>query len=483
MFYMKLFLATSILTTFTGFANAECTNSNISNQDILPCYVNSLSKLPLDYKFLGKENIDGLELKHYQLTSQEWSPGGLVAPKIWVHDVDIYIPKNPILEHAVLFINNGTRYVSSGKPFKQSDMSKSALTELANNTSSIIISISDIPNQYLVYQDDKVERREDVNVARSWTLFMNDPKNLPVMPLHIPMTAAASQAMTLAEHELTEWKINKFIVSGMSKRGWTTWLAAIADTRVEGIIPFVIDILGVKNVLSHMYKVYGNNWPIAFAPYINEKIDSRIHEPEFEALMEISDPLNYLNSPYKGRLSIPKYIINASGDDFFVPDNSQFFYDQMPGEKSLWVVPNVDHNGIKKFAVHPMTNFIKRIQHGSSLPIVESTLSGNKLSVKFSEQPKTVKLWTAYNPSARDFRYACEIRYLDTVLEAKQNVSVVLANPKTGWDANFIEAIFSDGFTSSTQVYVIPDDKYPKTAPDMHGENCKTIPHSSLVKP
>ena len=38
-----------------------------------------------------------------------------------------------------------------------------------------------------------------------------------MMPLHIPMTAALSQTMTLAQRELRQWEIDKFIVAGVSE--------------------------------------------------------------------------------------------------------------------------------------------------------------------------------------------------------------------------------------------------------------------------
>lgn len=41
---------------------------------------------------------------------------------------------------------------------------------------------------------------------------------------------------------------------------------------------------------------------------------------------------------YRDILTMPKYIITASNDEFFLPDDSHYFYDQMNGPTFLrWV--------------------------------------------------------------------------------------------------------------------------------------------------
>ncbi|ECI8303948.1 PhoPQ-activated pathogenicity-related family protein [Salmonella enterica] len=410
---------------------------------VLPDYREQISGTPLKYTLINTAPLAQVVVRHYELLSQHWSPDDMVTPAQWRHNVDIYIPETAKEHHALVVVNNGINYDKgvqiTGKP---GDFPQETLASISRDTNTIVISVSDIPNQYLTFQDDKKPLKEDESVSRSWALFMEAPEQRKLMPLNIPMVTALSQAMRLAKKELTQWNINSFIITGISKRGWTTWLSAIADPDVEAIVPFAIDLLDIDASLEHIYQSYGGNWPITFYPYYQQGIDEKIKSPTFTQLRQIIDPLRYLNTIYQPRLAIPKYIINASGDDFFVPDNTRFYYSKLPGVKSLRIVPNMN----------------------------------------FSEAPVKVVRWTANNPNARDFRYACGIRYQPLTIDipANNKISITLNEPKTGWEATYIEATFNDGYVATSQVYITPDEKYPQTAPPSVNAACQTLPGRGL---
>lgn len=475
-----------------SFSSISCTQSDVVDcgkpqdgfSNVLPCYVAGMASEALDYQPSGNEKLPGIALHHYLLNSQSWSPAGLVQPTAWQHEVDIYIPDGALNGRAVMFINNGSNYSAPGQSSQAAtDMPREKLASLARNTQSILISVSNIPNQLLTYANDPQAKAEDDSVARSWTIFLKDPQATPTIPLHVPMAAAVSQAMSLAERELVNWQVKSFIVSGISKRGWTTWLTAIADPRVEAIAPIAIDLLGMRPALKHMLRSYGNNWPLAFWPYYQQGIDTQLDTPQFAQLMQIEDPLEYKNSAWGQRLAIPKYIINASGDDFYVPDSTRFYYDRLPGEKSLRVLPNTGHAGTRDFAEQALTSFVNRIQRQHPLPEIITRLQDGQLKVAFPERPKEVKLWQAYNPQARDFRYACGIGYQATVLPEKDQLEVSLVAPDKGWQATYVEAAFADGYIATTPVFITPDEKYPQVAPAVNGSACKTLPGRGLSNP
>ena len=435
---------------------------------VISDYRMSLAALPLDYSLLEKKQLPGVMLQRYNLNSQAWSPQGVVSPERWQNGVDIYIPDSARENNALVVINNGSNSNGSGSPVAPTNFSEEELTRIAVATRTVVISVSNVPNQVLSYQGVTTPLAEDDSVAYSWKLFIGDTQKYQNASLHIPMAASVSQAFRLAKKELAQQKITKFIVAGASKRGWAAWLTALSDPDVDAVVPFVMDLLDTKKSLEHMYQSYGKNWPVAFYPYYKQGVDQQIGTDEFASLMTLEDPLTYLNTDMGDRLKIDKYIINASGDDFYVPDNSHFYYDQLPGSKSLRVVPNSSHNGILSVAEQSLISFVNRFQ---------------ELTVSLSEKPTAVLQWTAKNPVARDFRYACDIKYNSVPVSLTTDdgtLRIPLTTPDSGWEATYIEATFNDGYVATTQVYITPDEKYPETAPSSKGTACQTLPGRGL---
>ncbi|EPD0479383.1 PhoPQ-activated protein PqaA family protein [Salmonella enterica subsp. enterica serovar Infantis] len=463
-------------------------NKNIDLTHVISDYRISLTSLPLDYSLLEKKQRPGVMLQRFNLNSQTWSPQGVVSPERWQNGVDIYIPDSAREKNALVVINNGSNNNGSGTPVAPTNFNEEELSRIAIATRTVVISVSNVPNQVLSYQGVTTPLDEDNSVAYSWKLFIGDTHKYQDASLHIPMAASVSQAFRLAKKELTQQNINKFIVTGASKRGWAAWLTALSDPDVGAVVPFAMDLLNTQKSLEHMYQSYGKNWPVAFYPYYNQGIDQQVGTDKFARLMRLEDPLTYLNTDMGDRLKIDKYIINASGDDFYVPDNSHFYYGLLPGSKSLRVVPNSTHNGILSVAEQSLITFVNRFQEKQKLPEitenVQSRGDGKKeLVVNFSEKPVAILQWTARNPAARDFRYACDIKYNSvpvSLATGDNTLSISLTTPDSGWQATYIEATFTDGYVATTQVYITPDEKYPETAPPSIDASCQTLPGRGL---
>jgi hypothetical protein len=130
--------------------------------------------------------------------------------------------------------------------------------------------------------------------------------------------------------------------------------------------------------------------------------------------------LNYLghdyDAKYKARLAIPKLIISASGDDFFTPDSSQFYFHKLPGEQNhIRFLPNSMHyfrgnaiaDNTRSFASinDAIDHYFSFIIHNTQLPQSQWSFTKDSILLSTTAKPKTVKLWTAFNDKARDFRY------------------------------------------------------------------------------
>ena len=72
----------------------------------------------------------------------------------------------------------------------------------------------------------------------------------------------------------------------------------------------------------HHYRAYGA-YSDAVKDYVDQGIMDWMGTPQFRALMKIEEPYEY-----RERLTMPKLLLNATGDQFFLPDSSQFYFDQ-----------------------------------------------------------------------------------------------------------------------------------------------------------
>jgi PhoPQ-activated pathogenicity-related protein len=237
-------------------------------------------------------------------------------------------------------------------------------------------------------------------------------------------------------------------------------MVGATDPRVEAIVPIVIDVVNVQPNMLHHAAVYGF-WAEAVGNYYQHNILQRPRHPRMAELHRIEDPYYY-----RDRLTMPKYIVNASGDQFFCPDSSKFYYDDLPGEKHIRYVPNTDHGVDGQIdAVTSIVAFYQMIIAGRPRPELSWTFEDDgSIRVTADATPRKVILWQATNPNARDFRVSTiGEAYAATELTAEADGSWIAkaAAPEKGWTAAFVEATFDSGgafaFKQSTAVRVLPD--------------------------
>jgi PhoPQ-activated pathogenicity-related protein len=262
--------------------------------------------------------------------------------------------------------------------------------------------------------------------------------------------------------------IDSFVVAGSSKRGWTTWTTAVVDPRVVAIVPMVIDVLNVEASLRHHYRAYGF-WSPAIEEYVALHIPDWFGTREFRALLGIEDPYSY-----RDRLTMPKLIVNATGDPLFLPDSSRFYFDKLKGEKHLRYVPNADHSLNGTDAFDSLLAFFREIVEGVPRPELTWRFEGRtaiRAWTGTAPRPSEVRLWRASNPEARDFRLeTIGARWTASLLEPRADGVYVgsVEKPARGWTAFFLEATYpgagSEPLKFTTSVRVVPD-KLPHRDP------------------
>ena len=390
------------------------------------------------------------------LKSQTWLRPDEVDRPIWQHWLTVFKPLGATSNKALMFISGGGNGGAAPKGLDPK------LVAVAAATKSVVAELKQVPNQPLIFHGDGKSRVEDDLIGYTWDQFIKTGDDR--WPARGPMTKAVVRAMDsvtalLGSEAGGQMSVNQFVVAGGSKRGWTTWMTAAVDKRVVGIAPMVIDVLNLDASMRHHFGAYGF-WAPAIDEYVDHRIMQRRELPRYAELMQIEDPFAYRN-----RFTMPKCIINATGDQFFCPDASQFYFDELPGEKNLCYVPNTEHSMKESNAVETLVAFHHTIVNGTPRPeFVWKFDAANKLVVQCKTQPKRVTLWQAANPNARDFR-------VDTIGKAYQSkeltetgdgiFEVQLVAPKKGWQASFVQCEFDVGapvpMRLSTAVKVLPD--------------------------
>jgi len=388
------------------------------------------------------------------MRSQQWRDSSEVDRPLWEHWVRVIKPNAVSHDTALLYISGGDNGGSAPSSFD------SALLTVAMTTSSFVIELNMIPNQPLHFPDEwdpryiYSGREEDEMIAYAWDKFYRtgDPTWLP----RLPMTKAVLRAMDMLQAEYPQ--IQKFVVAGGSKRGWTTWTtAASMDPRVVAIAPCVIDVLNMANSMRHHHDAYGY-WADAVGDYEDMGCMNWINSSQCRDLMAVVDPYAYVK-----RMTLPKMVINSTGDQFFLPDSWQFYWDALEGEKHLRYVPNT-HHGLDTQAWLDIMAFYESILNEVARPQYSwERLSDGSLRVTTVTQPNAVRLWQAHNPVARNFRLdSIGAAWTSSPLFGQGNVyTASVPAPEQGWTAFMIELEFPSGgmtpFRFTTGVSVVPD--------------------------
>lgn len=410
------------------------------------------------YRFtlVNEWKTEDFAVQVYDMVSQNWLTGEEVDRTEWHHWLTIIRPNEVTTPTALLFIGGGEN--TDPPPTRANPL----LAGIAMATRTVVAELSMVPNQPLAFTNEAGRKRwEDALIAWTWDRYLRTGDER--YPARLPMTKSAVRAMDAVSEILAEaekpLQVDQFVVAGASKRGWTTWTTAAVDKRVVAIVPIVIDMLNIVPSFQHHWQVYGF-WAPAIDDYVEMDIPEWFETPQFAELMNIVEPYEY-----RERLTMPKLLINATGDQFFLPDSSQFYFDELPGENYLRYVPNTGHSLEGSDAAQSLLAFYDSVVYERERPEFHwESLDANTLRITTQDTPTTVTLWQAHNPQARDFR-------LDTIgkawkpsrlePDADEELIARIDTPEIGWRAWFVELEFSSEgpapFKLTTPVQVVPE--------------------------
>ncbi len=415
-----------------------------------------------------------------RLISQTWRDETEVSHPQWTHDLQIVRPHHADSNTALLLISGGRRTNTSPNNLD------STLIELAKATKSVCVLLPNVPNQpiAIIDEDDPQGtkgRVEDDLLAQSWVRAIDEHDASWVA--QIAMVKSAIAAMDATQEFLASQpdviNIEDFVITGASKRGWTTWLTGAIDDRIRGLMPIVIDTFKLSHSIEHHWHSYGE-WSPAIHDYTDRKLFKPLGTRKGRVVRHNVDP--YL---YRDRYTMPKFLLNSAGDQFFLPDTTQNYIDDLPGETRLRFVPNTDHDLDQKDDTQPeghqsslesLAGFHEAIEHNRELPKLRwvhargVNLSGDRpahmnLSIRCDRAPIHVVLWEARNPVGRDFRQATiGNAWIATPLNTTRDhrAGMEIQVPETGYVAYFIEVRFDIpnqelDVTFTTPVFVAPD--------------------------
>lgn len=311
------------------------------------------------------------------LTSQTWRGGD------WTHTLHLTLPHAREGTLALLFVGGGPVDAAA----------------LAARVRAPVAVIDSVPNQPLLG-----DKREDDLIAETFLRFLTTGEG--DWPLLLPMVKSVIRAMDALQAfgRTRNVAMTGFVVTGGSKRGWTTWLTAAVDTRVRGIAPRVIDMLNIPAQMPHQLRSWGT-YSEMLAPYTKPGLPSLIESPQGRQLVALVDPY-----AYRAQIAQPKLILLATNDRYWALDALNLYWDDLPGAKNVLYLPNAGH-GLKDEAQWQpsLVCFFRALSAGRALPAprVTTRVRDGRLQVQAqsSESADGATLWHAQS-ATRDFREA-----------------------------------------------------------------------------
>lgn len=318
-----------------------------------------------------------------ELTSQTWQ--GIV----WKHGILVQQPPK------VEFKGTGVLFITGDGP---RDGDRTQIRLMSTATGMPVAMLFDIPNQPIW------NMREDDLIAHTFEQYIatKDPK----WPLLFPMAKSAIKAMdaVVDATKRSDNPVKRFLVTGASKRGWTTWLVgATGDRRVVGIAPMVYDNLNIPVQMKHQIETWGE-YSLQIQDYTRRGLQEKLQTDAGRRLSQIVDPYSY-----RDQIKVPILIVNGGNDPYWTVDSLGKYWSDLKQPKWARVIPNVGHDlGGGLLAIETIGMFGRSLAGAFKMPrwSAETTGEKNDFMTRFDVQsPGFVsgKIWVNTSDN-QDFR-------------------------------------------------------------------------------
>jgi PhoPQ-activated pathogenicity-related protein len=389
------------------------------------------------------------------LTSQTW------RDVVWKHQLFVYRPSTVEAGAQAILLINGGRWNDSlaeppANPNESLPREALLIATLAETLKAPVAVLMHVPQQPMFGG-----MVEDEIISLTFQKYMETGDDS--WPLLLPMVKSAVRAMdAVQELAASQWQLEvpRFIVTGASKRGWTTWLTAAVDPRVGAIAPMVIDMLNMTPHMELQRLSYGEASD-EIEDYTEKGLHKHLKTDRGIALQAIVDPYSY-----RALLQQPKLIILGTNDRYWPVDALNLYWDALEGEKHILYVPNNGH-GINDYqrVLGTMAGLYASLNGGPRLPKLQWTFSigegVTRLEVTADTAPNAARAWVAA-ADTRDFRSASwKSQPLKKNGEGESFV-FELSHPRQGFAAVFAEAQFNGNTLPlylSTTMQVLESEK------------------------
>ena len=374
-----------------------------------------------------------------RLTSQTWRGAS------WAHELTVVVPRQRCeTGMMILWIDGGSRadVPAAGARLQAPPADVVWLADLACGAGMPAAVVNQVPCQPMFGR-----MVEDDLIAHSFAEYVRTGD--ADWPLLLPMVKAVVAAMGAAAgiSDGLGSPVERFVLGGASKRGWTSWLAAAADDRVVGIVPAVIDMLRLERHIPLQLEAFGGRMSEMLDDYTSRGIERLLATPRGRELLDVVDPWSHRRA-----IPQPKIVALGTNDPYWPLGALDLYRDGLAGPCAISYCANAGHGLpwnrlaglLAAMARHtsgiaPLPELRWSFTAARDLAASPGAFAPTLAALSCDQPPAEVLLWQASAPD-RDFRRA---QWHATPVErGGLHFHATLRPPAGEWGAAFLECRF-----------------------------------------